>query len=334
MTPKENHEQAPLATSNSVPKTTMSMSTYLSATKEQQEAIAAVKDKFKMVALDLDGTLLSNNHQLSTEQAAYLRHLHDNGITICFATGRSIPSVYEHITTLNLPVPLPVVCSNGSRGLHCKPNNVIVEDLFSDPVPLDIVQRAIAVSNRHGYCVQLYYENSIYANQKTESHYNLTGQYTSLTGSAIQHVDDDFQRFLHSDHKLPSKILILFDEQQCSTAFDVYKREYDNGDATIVGGSFDWFLEILNSDVTKGHGLQKMCRRLDVPIEKCIAFGDGANDQEFLQMAGLGIVMKNAKESIQQYGDVVTEYTNHELGVMKTLQQLEQANLLDLSSSA
>ena len=70
-----------------------------------------------MVALDLDGTLLHSNHQMSDSTVEYLRYLDEKGFIICFATGRSAPTVYEQVIRLNLPHPLPVVCSNGAQGL-------------------------------------------------------------------------------------------------------------------------------------------------------------------------------------------------------------------------
>jgi len=84
----------------------------------------------------------------------------------------------------------------------------------------------------------------------------------------------------------------------------------------------------LNQTVCKGFGLQRICQALNVPLEQTIAFGDGDNDIEFIQMAGLGIAMKNARPHVQQFADQITEYTNAENGVIRTLQQLEKDNQL------
>ena len=94
-------------------------------------------------------------------------------------------------------------------------------------------------------------------------------------------------------------------------------------------GSFDWFLEILNPQVTKGQGLANMCKSLDIPLEACIAMGDGPNDFEFLEMAGLGIAMKNAKDSVKKRANLTSDWTNQEHGVMKMLQTLKNQMVLD-----
>ena len=68
---------------------------------------------FRMVALDMDGTLLNRHHQLSDVSIQTLRDLSAGGTIVALATGRSAPAVYEHVKKLSLPRPLPVVCYNG-----------------------------------------------------------------------------------------------------------------------------------------------------------------------------------------------------------------------------
>ena len=96
--------------------------------------------------------------------------------------------------------------------------------------------------------------------------------------------------------------------------------------ATIIHGFLpavgDWFLEILHPEVNKGNGLKRMCQALDIPIDQTVAMGDGTNDVEFLTLAGLGVAMKNAHESLQDAADYTMEWTNDEHGVIKTMEQL------------
>ena len=286
---------------------------------------AAENPSYRMVALDLDGTTLQSNHQLSDEQAKYLRDLHNKGFVVCIATGRAAPSVYEHIQKLNFPRSIPVVCSNGARGLLCRTDNT-KEELFHNPVPETIVRRAIRLGKQFGYATQYYCEEHIFANHTNDTHYHITGKYTELTGSQVCHVDDDFESLL-SQGQLPSKLLIIFEDRHLKDAVHVYKAEFGS-EATIVCGTYDWFLEILHPEVTKGHGLQRMCSSLNIPMEECIAIGDGSNDVEFLQMSGLGIAMKNANDLAKKHADEVMEWTNDQNGVMKTLERLESQGLL------
>jgi hydroxymethylpyrimidine pyrophosphatase-like HAD family hydrolase len=132
-----------------------------------------------------------------------------------------------------------------------------------------------------------------------------------------------------SQNQLPSKLLVLFDESKITHAATAYKSQLADR-ATVVMGTFDWFLEVLHPQVHKGHGLSRMCQELAVPLEECIAMGDGANDVEFLRMAGLGLAMKNAKEAAKKNANSIVQWTNDENGVMRALQKLETEGKLKL----
>jgi hydroxymethylpyrimidine pyrophosphatase-like HAD family hydrolase len=99
-------------------------------------------------------------------------------------------------------------------------------------------------------------------------------------------------------------------------------------EATIIRGHGGWFLEVLHPDVCKGYGLKSMCQHLKIPMQDVVAFGDGDNDYEFIQMAGKGVVMKNGRDVCKEVADEVIDYTNDEDGVLKTLQRMEMEGAL------
>ena len=306
-------------------------------------AMNATNDRstpFQMVALDLDGTLLQSNHQLSDEQANYLRNLYISGFKICIATGRAAPSVYDIVKNLALPDPTPVVCSNGARGflLSYSDRRKNQNELFYNPLSREAVIKTIELSNRLGYFVQYYIGDGIYANPITESHCRMIKEYEILTDSTIEIVDDNFDRFLaeQEDDKLPSKLLIRCEKEEFATCHPSFVEllcsasHHDIGTtnqlAHIVAAfnkDLDWFLEILHPDVNKGKGLRNMCEKLNISMNDVIAIGDGTNDIEFLQMSGLGIAMNNAHESLKEVASYTMEWTNDENGVMKTLEDLK-----------
>jgi HAD superfamily hydrolase (TIGR01484 family) len=168
------------------------------ATSETNESLIPNKEasKFRMIALDLDGTLLQSNHQIADVQVEYLQQLCCQvGIRICIATGRAPQSVYEHVQKLALPDPVPVVCSNGARGflLTCKEDKKLsIEEVFYTPVDRHVVKTTIELAKKMGYCVQYYLENVIYANPINDEHQQLLQVYASVTQCTIQRVNDDF----------------------------------------------------------------------------------------------------------------------------------------------
>lgn len=282
---------------------------------------------YRMVALDLDRTLLASDGSLSDMQADYLRALSEKGFLVCLATGRSATGTYAYAAKLQIPR-LPIVCSNGSSGFFWSKGTAnhdpVIEEQFHFTVPKDIVQRVLYLANKHDFCVQYYYKEFVYANQKSKIHFHCTKKYTAMTGVRIQHMeDDDYERMLEQK-QLPSKLLLLFDSRDNLKARKVVHEEFDTSEAHIVKGKSTWFLQILDATSNKGIGLQHMCTSLNVPLDRVIAIGDAFNDMEFLQMAGLGVAVKNADPEVKEIADVTLEFTNDEHGPMRILQELDR----------
>jgi hydroxymethylpyrimidine pyrophosphatase-like HAD family hydrolase len=146
-------------------------------------------------------------------------------------------------------------------------------------------------------------------------------------------------------HGLPTKQLVLFESTQEEKTFHRFAKalqaphllSHENGQpATLVRGSMgSWFLEVLPPAVHKGTGLQRLVTDiLHIPLSKVVAFGDGDNDVEFLQLAGYAVAMKNGRDVVKQVAQHVTHYTNDEDGVIRTLHELQAQGLLWQSTPA
>ena len=211
---------------------------------------------------------------------------------------------------------MPVVCVNGAKGICVAVTNTgtgtgtgtnigyenkkgnpmldgrltITKEIFHEPVPYDVTEKMLDLAIKNGYTVNYY----------------------------VDHPEIDIVTISEGDSYseakklgLPSKLLVLTGKEKLDEAVTFFKKELAN-DATVIRGS-SRHLEILNKTVCKGFGLQRMCQVFDVPLEQTIAFGDGDNDAEFIQMAGLGIAMKNARQNIKDLADDITEFTNAEV---------------------
>lgn len=298
---------------------------------------------YRYVALDLDGTLLNSDHKISERTKRGLRDLHDRGLGILFATGRAISTVYEHVVALNLPTPLPVVCSNGASAVLCtidptvQPHGVRTQELFTTAVPPNVAAKTIRLALQCGHVSQYYVNGQIYAHPSTETHYKYTALYKQLTGSHTIYVSPDVFCEQMLETGLPTKQLVLFPETEQDATLDLFVQTmtddpslHVNGKpANLVRGSLGWFLEVLHPHVTKGAGLERLCQTvLDVPLDAVVAFGDGDNDLEFLQVAGRGVVMVNGRTVVKKIANQITEYTNNQDGVYLTLVEMEKKGLL------
>ena len=128
--------------------------------------------------------------------------------------------------------------------------------------------------------------------------------------------------------------MILVDESKQKQVGELYKSQLDTR-ATVIVGHYGWFLEILHPQVTKGGGLERMCHEfLQIPMDECLAIGDGDNDIEFLQMAGWGMAVQNATHQLKENAaDEILEWNNDEHAVMNALKRLDQDGRLLFQSS-
>eukprot|EP00591_Stephanopyxis_turris_P003848 CAMPEP_0195530724 /NCGR_PEP_ID=MMETSP0794_2-20130614/33747_1 /TAXON_ID=515487 /ORGANISM="Stephanopyxis turris, Strain CCMP 815" /LENGTH=333 /DNA_ID=CAMNT_0040662295 /DNA_START=24 /DNA_END=1025 /DNA_ORIENTATION=+ len=285
--------------------------------------------KYRMVALDLDGTLLGSDHQISDTSKDYLTYLHSKGFVVSFATGRGASCTFDHVSRLNFDFPrsslgLPVVCSNGAQGLHIS-NDLVKTELFYEPVPNEVTLKVIKFALNLGHVTQYYHENDIYVHTNNETHVNLTNRYSQLTGSKQVFCCEKYDLALSKG--LPSKLLILCGEDNVDSVVRAVKENV-GGDAHVLRGSPAFFVEVLHKNVCKGNGLRNMSKSLGIDMSEIIAFGDGDNDVEFIQYAGHGIAMKNARDTLKKVADEECEWTNAENGVVLKLKQMEKEGLL------
>jgi Cof subfamily protein (haloacid dehalogenase superfamily) len=319
------------------------------------------KKKYRMVALDLDGTLLGSDHRISDASVQHLRKLHEKGFIISIATGRSAYAVAEVIQRLNFQFTknhimdgFPLVCVNGAKGVKVQIKNqdedeeeegkesttktknpmvdgtFQVDELFHTPVPQNVTEKTLALAKKMNCVTNYYINHDIYAHPKEEWHYTCTQKYSNLTGVEFTYKLDDYKEAMSL--ALPSKLLVLCKEEDIDTTYEELSTALCD-EATVIRGSPPFIVEVLNKSVCKGNGLEKLCETMGVSLNDCISFGDGDNDVEFLQMSGLGLAMKNARDSVKAIADDVTEWTNSQDGVILTLQRLEEEGQLHFSQN-
>ena len=173
---------------------------------------------------------------------------------------------------------------------------------------------------------------------RSDDHLQFTERYATLTGSK------ELYRYLNPNDRYesnedlyteenyfgyqeavnqgpPSKLLIVCSTEKIDEITNSVHQELNgargNGTvANVIRGSPPFFVEILSPNVHKGHGLKQLCDEIGVSLEEVIAFGDGDNDIEFLTLAGMGIAMKNARDTLKAVADEITEWTNDEVSGM------------------
>jgi len=258
---------------------------------------------YKLIAIDLDGTLLRDNHTISEYSINVLRQIDELGIIIIIATGRSYSSASVKIKDLNLD--RPVICFNGSMVRNGKTHQVIEHSTLStkDSRELIKVSRETGI-HFHGFLD----EEFLYEVEGEGS--RLYREVSGLTGKLIKF--DEYKELPLTKGMFVAENSILLDLEK--------KLKAKFGKDLYITLSKPTFLEVMNPSASKANALERLINSLNIKRDEVLAFGDGPNDEELLKFAGRGIVMKNGHQSLKDKYEVLN-YTNQEDGVAKFLQE-------------
>ena len=282
---------------------------------------------FKLVALDMDGTLLNKEHEISQRSADVLKRLAETGVIICIATGRSSGSVTKYVTGAldGIAQPIfPMICFNGSVCLIRDQGSGDVKTLFKNDLSEEAVRELITATKEQGLVLQFYngVTGEVFVNPDPDNqeHLDLVARYAKLVAKNQTVVDrENGYEDMLSSGVYPVKILALTPEENVDKVFE---KELSVNLHKIRGSPFPFFVEYLMPNNTKGTAIEALCKHLGIDLSEVVAFGDGENDAEMLEAVGKGVAMKNARPKAIAAADEVTEFTNDEEGVAIHLEKL------------
>jgi Cof subfamily protein (haloacid dehalogenase superfamily) len=263
-----------------------------------------MQPKYRLVAIDLDDTLLNKDLKISPRTKANIIAARQLGTQITLATGRMFRSALPYAEQLGLDIPLityqGALVKNSSSG----------EVLYHRPVPPELVRPVAERVRSYGYHLQMYFEDHLCMEKLTPE-----GQdYVDLAGVEVTLVSD-----LLCACPEPTKILISnYDEGRLDRLAEVLQAEF--GQKLYITKSKPYYLELLHPEATKGKALKVLADHFGIPQEAVIAIGDSFNDVDMIRFAGVGVVMGNAREEIKAEADYVTR-SNEDDGVAEVLEK-------------
>lgn len=256
--------------------------------------------RIRMIGLDMDGTLLTTEKELTEHTREVLREAIDRGVVVLPATGRPLAGIPEEV--LKFPGVRYAVASNGARIVDLKENRVIYEDL----VPYETGRRVLEICSRYDSMLEIYYDGVGYAEEEKLKHldeYVPRLPMAHYIASSRRPVAD--VRAMHEERKAPTdKVQALFrTTEECKKAWKEVEKEIPDIEIT---GALSNNIEVNAKGVNKGRGLMILGELLGIHREEIMAVGDGSNDIAMLREAGLGVAMENATEAVKAAADVVT----------------------------
>lgn len=267
----------------------------------------------KLIALDLDDTLLNKNGEISDENVEALRKCAERGIYVVLCSGRLEAGIEPFVNRLgikNLESGRYMIAINGCSVFDMHEN----KQILCHKVPSDILIRADEMAREIGLQSQIYSTDTIY--------------YGTLTPWIQMDIDlckvkgvkaEDYPAMLLNGSP---KMLVPCNPETPEIVHDLMlKMKAEFNERAVVFTSKPFFLELLPPNCGKGEAVKWLCEKLGFGVEKSMAFGDGLNDESMIVKCGHGVAMKNANEHIKEVADFVTEYDNNESGVAKFLEK-------------
>lgn len=274
------------------------------------QKVPSQKLKPRLIALDMDDTLLTSGLQISDRAVNAIQKLAAQKIFIVICTGRMQKGIEPFVRRLCLPqneFSRYAILSNGSLifDLHSK------REIFSRKVDYEILLRAKEEAARLGLPCQVYDSENSFSNVEN----NFSRKEVILSKIELK-VPDDFDSFLKQGF---SKMLIPGDEQTIKKLFGILQNAL--GERAVIVISKPYFLEVLPPNSGKGEALEILSERLGIKMRDVMAFGDSMNDETMILKSGLSVAMKNGLQTIQDEAKFVTRFSNDEDGVADFLEE-------------
>lgn len=245
----------------------------------------------RLLALDLDGTLLNPMHQIPPATREAILVARERGVTAVIVTGRMQRSAAPYAAELGLDG-LPMVTYNGAF-VSLYPS---VEPLYHEPLPLAAAKALAAFCESEGIYLQGYQDDQLYVPEQSPEAVSYQAQ-AGVTGEAV----GPLSAWLGA----PQTKMIAISTPERVAALKPVVQELLGGAANVTI-SHPRYLEVMSSQVSKGRALAAVAERLGVQQSEVLAIGDGLNDLEMLRWAGTGVAIAHAPAELRAVADWVT----------------------------
>ncbi|GBF10602.1 Cof-type HAD-IIB family hydrolase [Tepidibacillus sp. HK-1] len=263
--------------------------------------------KYKLVAIDLDDTLLRDDLKISPQTIEAIQEAVKKGVTVTLATGRMFQSAAQYAKEIQLDV--PIITYQGALIKNVLSGEVLYERLLPYDLTIQVIQE-LRQQNKH---IQIYLHDELIV----ESHNKYVEKYSKASNVPFKKVDDLIETMDKLQTK-PLKIITIDEPEVIKGMEKEWQKKY--GDLAHVTISKPDFLEISHREASKGQAIQYLAKSKGITMDQVIAIGDSYNDRDMIEVAGLGVAMGNGHPDIKALADYVTK-TNNDHGVWEVLQK-------------
>ncbi len=252
----------------------------------------------KLIALDLDGTILNSESRLTERTKSALQRAMGQGLHVLIATGRMYSSALAVIREIGTSS--PCVFYNGAVII----DPVTDEVFYEKGLGRDLTAEVVDFYRRQGWYIQIYSDDMLYVLDNEDPRCKF---YESIAKIDAVPLGEGFWNFRVNAIKL---LGIAHEEEIFKKMLGDTKNHF--GKRLYTTTSWGSFVEMVHPDVNKALGLEMAAKRLGITRKEILAIGDASNDKEMISWAGLGVAMGNAPDEVKAEADEIAPDNDHD----------------------
>lgn len=258
-----------------------------------------------LLAIDLDGTLLTNSKTITDRTRRAIKAVQAQDIKVIIATARpprSVAKIYRYLELKDA-----IICYNGAL-LYDPISKTVISH---SPIPLETAKDVVSFA-------RLIWPDIIVSAEVLDEWFTekLSEQYqTEVSKEFKPDKLGPINSWLTCD---VTKLLLLGPEEKLSIVKSELKENF--GKKISIAQNEGHLLQIMKAGISKGEGLRKICEYYNIPLKRTLAIGDNFNDLDMIAIAGLGAAMADAPEEVKKVADYITS-SNEENGVAEVIER-------------
>lgn len=263
---------------------------------------------YKLIALDMDGTLLNNNKEISERTKLAIKEARKKGVYIVLASGRPLEGLLKSLNELELTTENDYVLSyNG-----CLVQNVKTREIISDSTLKGAdLNDLYSLSKEVGVNIHSFSKDRGLITPKHSKYTQVEADINDIEINIVPHDIIDPEETI-------IKVMMIDEPEILDEGMAKLPKEL--WDKYSVAKSTPYFLEFFNKESNKGLAIDRLAKYLGIKKEEIITIGDAMNDFPMIEYAGMGIAMGNAVPEVKEIAKYVTD-TNDNDGVAKAIEK-------------
>lgn len=265
----------------------------------------------KALFLDLDGTLLNDRKEITSENRTAISKALLAGHKIIINTGRPLVSAVAQAQTLHLDGAGCYLAAFNGGVLYDMEHRSVISKVS---IPVELVKLTFEEASRRNIHIQTYSDTKVLVEPRCDD--NEIRRYCELINMTYQ-VIPSISELVQEPVKM---LLINFDDP---SPLDEFRKWINSWADTLLDAFFSCneYVEIVPKGLNKGNALRQMAALLHVPMENTVAVGDAQNDLPMLQAARIGICMRNGCKECKEAADYVTVRDNNNDGIAEVIKE-------------